>query len=92
VVGCSRAEVNHLPSFRCDTATDKNVKERLVADTAAMLHVRAGDREQCVTASSSSSSLSSRAARSGSCVFISSFARLLFSRAAARRGSDRYET
>lgn len=39
-------EVNHLPSFGCDSPLDWNIKERLISQTFDILNVSADDKER----------------------------------------------
>jgi tubulin polyglutamylase TTLL6/13 len=39
-------EVNHLPSFKCDTPLDRDIKKRLIEQTLAMLECNGRDRRR----------------------------------------------
>lgn len=43
-------EVNHLPSFGCDSPLDWNVKERLIGQTFDLLQIAADDKDRYETA------------------------------------------
>jgi tubulin polyglutamylase TTLL6/13 len=41
-------EVNHSPSFTCDSPLDTKIKESVLYDTLRLINLRAADKRRCV--------------------------------------------